>query len=60
MARGDTIERDGKTYVDMTPTPEEYRRTLDMIITRSDNAESREWAIAEYKRVENVTEWATN
>lgn len=57
MAHGDTIERDGATYVDLTPTPEEYRNTLRYIIRGSINSEHRLWAAGELERIVGVTEW---
>lgn len=45
--------------VDLTPTPEEYRRTLRYIAENTVSDENREWALGELERVKDVTEWGT-
>lgn len=46
------------TTIDLTPTPDGYRRTLEFIILHTTSAKDRAWAKAELERVKNVTEWS--
>lgn len=44
--------------IDLTPTPEAYRKMLLVIVMHSTSKSHREWAALELKRVENVKEWS--
>lgn len=46
-------------YIDVTPTPNEYRKLLMHIIGYSTKKEDVEWASQEYKRVAFIKEWGT-
>jgi len=43
--------------IDLTPTPDEYRRMLQFGIENSTNKDDRQWCGEELKRVINVVEW---
>ena len=43
--------------IDITPTPEAYRKLLRLIIENSTSQTDRAWAWEELERVKDVTEW---
>jgi hypothetical protein len=45
------------TTVDLTPTPEQYRKTLRFLIDRSTNKADVAWAKKELARVKGVRQW---
>jgi hypothetical protein len=48
--------------IDLTPTPNEYKRMLEFIVENNTEAEHREWAREELKRIQPdgvlVEEWS--
>lgn len=44
--------------IDLTPSPEAYRKMLQVIIDNTTNAKDRVWAKAELARFKNVKEWS--
>lgn len=63
MAEPDT-SRDGEPLAEtatmnLTPTPDEYRRLLTMVRLRSHSIDDREWAQREFDRVKDVVAWGS-
>jgi len=46
-----------KVMIDLTPTPEQYRRTLRFLIDHSPNKADVAWAKKELSRVKGVRQW---
>jgi len=46
------------TTIDLTPTPEQYRKTLRFLIDRSTNKADVAWAKRELERVKGVRQWS--
>ena len=44
--------------IDLTPTPEQYRKTLRFLIDHSTNRADVAWAKRELERVKGVRQWA--
>jgi DNA-directed RNA polymerase subunit RPC12/RpoP len=48
---------DERKYIDLTPTPAEYRHLLHLVVKNSSDSASRKWAKNELGRVQNVDSW---
>jgi DNA-directed RNA polymerase subunit RPC12/RpoP len=48
---------DERKYIDLTPTPAEYRHLLHLVVKNSSDSASRKWAKTELVRVQNVDSW---
>jgi hypothetical protein len=44
--------------IDITPTPEAYRKMLQVIIDNTTSKADRYWATVELERVKDVKEWS--